>query len=77
MIPVYRFTYQKKIFVFGILGEPKTLEEFTEYVERWMYIRFFDGTLIITEKITDMRVFDKECPVGFILFGNGQMARTY
>lgn len=77
IIPAYRFTYKNRIFLFGIMGAPMSLAEFTEYVERWAFIKFFDGTHIDTSLISDLRVADVECPVGFILFPNGQMARSY
>jgi hypothetical protein len=74
---VYRFTVGTKIFVFGMLAQAHTLEEFKELVYSWGYIKLYDGSYVDLADVTDIRVYDVECPVGFIMQMNGQMLKAY
>lgn len=76
MRPVYRFTIGNQIFVFG-MAETMTVGELTEFLMDCVYVKLHDGTRIASDFIKDIRVYDVDCPVGFVMLGNGQLIKSY
>lgn len=76
MKPVYRFTIGSSIFVFG-MAETLTRAELLEFLDQFGYIKLHDGSFVTTDRITDVRVYDVECPVYLIMNRNGQMVKAF
>lgn len=76
MRPVYRFTIGQSIFVFG-MDETLTLDELQDFLGQFGYIKLHDGSFVTTDQITDVRVYDVECPVYLMMNRNGQMFKAF
>lgn len=77
MNPVYRFTAGGKIFVFGMLDISLTVQELVSFFEKFAFIKLWDGSHVSTDMIEDVRVYNVDCPVGFLMLRNGQMVKSY
>lgn len=74
--PVFRFNLGQNIIVFDLIS-PMTLDELTDTIHQLNHLKWFDGTKIDVNDITDLRMYDVECPVAYTLTDTGLFVKQY